>query len=251
LSQKLIIETDYRPEHCDKNGCVMKEVFQYLPPYPKNFIEIWSMVYYGRLSYLENFSEEYPDEWYWKQPEFYADSFKRNMYYYTSLKPGYTASYLNIAGYGPYPSTVVIRDVKPGEEIDNVISFWHASWGVVKYQGIGIGVSFPEEDATELGRVSVKQDPEEARKCFDIDYNPKYILLEPTYPVFFYNWTYKIKARIKVNPDCKPGWYVINFNSVSPPKDVEEKWIKKYLTRYTEFSYAGVPWKVFIQVVQK
>ena len=241
-------KVDYRPldTYCDENGCVPKEVFQYLPPYPSNFHEVWLLVYFGRISYLENFSSKYPDENYWKQPEFYGNTFTREgLKYYTKLKPGKPVLY-NIAGTGPYPGDVVIKDVKSGEEV-KAYTFWHASWGVVKYQGFSLEPRFPKEGKVRMGTISVKQDPEKARQCFSINIKPNPIILEPTYPVFFYGWTKKIEIDIKVNENCTPGWYMISVEPTDAPKEYQDEWIREYGLKMATMIAGGV-WQVFVQV---
>ena len=242
------VETGFRPidTYCDENGCVSTDVFQYLPPYPENFHEVWLLVYFGRISNLENFSTQYPDEYYYKQPEFYANSFiKQGLSYYTKLKPGKTVMY-NIGGTGPYPGDVVIKEIQKGETI-RVSTFWHSAWAVVKYQGFSLVPHYPEEGKVRMGEITVKQDPQIAKNCFDIKIEPNPIILEPTYPVFFYNWTRRVKAEIKVRNSCPPGWYMISIEPEKAPEKYQDEWTREYGLKMATI-IAGGAWQIFLQV---
>lgn len=226
----------YRPDY---EG-VDKSIFENLPPYPKDFKEVWNLVYFGRLNTLENFSYDYPDEAYWKQPEFYADAFERNLYAWRN-------NMFYIAGSGPYPADVVILNLTRCEWFD-VITFWHVSpVPVTKYQGLGFVISYPRNGSTRMGSIRVSQDPEVAKACFDVQIQPGYILLSPTYPKFSYNWTQKIKARIYVKPTCPKGTYLIQVSPGDPPADVEADWIRRYKLKYASMKVGGA-WQIFVQV---
>lgn len=232
---KLKDNKSYRPDYE-----INPEIFDNLPPYPKDFKEVWNLVYFGRLEKLENFSYDYPDEAYWKQPEFYADSFERNLYSWRN-------NMFYVSGNGPYPSDVAVFNATTCEYFD-VITFWHTSTvPILKYQGMGFTIEFPESGSTRMGSIKVSQNPEIARKCFDIQIEPKYILLPPTYPKFDYNWTQKVVARIYVNPDCPKGVYLIQVVPGDPPKEVEEEWVRLYKLKYATMR-VGAAWQIFVEV---
>jgi hypothetical protein len=199
-----------RPEYCDSNGCIPKEVFRKLLVYPEDFEE----VKYLMVLTSENVSKKYSDEYYYKQPEFYTDSFVTNgMGYYTKLSKPQNFSYMNVAGYGTYPSELKLK-VNEGEY--ELASYLHASWGVVKYQGLGLKVNYPENSSG----------------CFDATLIPRAVLLGRTYLSFDLNWAEKIKINLNVNENCPKGDYLITISATNVPEDFEEEWIKLYGNGY-------------------
>jgi len=199
-----------RPEYCDSNGCIPKEVFRKLPTYPEDFEE----VKYLMILPLENFSKKYSDEYYYKQPEFYTDSFlKKGIGYYTKLSKPQNFTYMNVAGYGAYPSELRIK-VKEGEY--ELASYLHASWGVVKYQGLRLKVNYPEN----------------SEKCFDVTLIPRTILLGRTYLSFDLNWAEKIKIKLKVNKKCPKGNYILTVSTTNVPEEIEKEWIRMHGNGY-------------------
>ena len=239
----------YRPQYCDSSGCIPKEVFELLPPYPSNFRDIWFAVRYGLISKLENFSTEYPDEYYWKQPEFYDTTFRDQcMQYYTYLKWGQKQKVrFNIAGSGPYPGDVIVRNVTKGEEVE-VITFWHDGCAVAKYQLFKLIPEYPKTVKARLGDLVINQDPLIAQKCFEVTIEPQHLLLEPNFPQFMYNWTQKVKAKIRVKNSCPSGWYAISIIPSEPDQHLREELLKKLGLKLTGI-VAGGAWQVFIQVI--
>jgi len=242
--------TSYRPRYCGKLGCLEERLFAL--PYPKNFVGVWNLVYFGRLKQLENFSVDYPDEAYWKQPEFYADSFRRNLDYYVNTK------HTSIAGFGPYPADVFVGNMTTCEYVD-VISFWHtAHAAVTKYQAFTWRVEYPESGQIRMGMIRVEhQDPEVARKCFHIQIKPDYVILSPTWyhtdergeeKLFDYNWTRKVIARITLLPGCPKGLYLIQIVPTDLPEDLQQELYRKYGLKLASMRIE-TPWQIFVEVV--
>jgi len=229
-----------RPRYCTKDGCVPESVFEDLPPYPENFREIYTAVYLGILSRLENFSDKYPDEYYYLQPEFYGDAWGRNLDIYVKRNVFF------VAGSGPYPGDVVIT-AKPGEKVE-VITFWHAGYGVAKYQAFTLTVDYPREGKTRLGEFQVKQDPEEAKKCINVSGLPEFIFLEPSYPKFYKGWVRKLKFLVEISPECKPGKYLATLTPASLPKEKFEELYKEYGFKLSGMVAGGI-FQIFVEVI--
>jgi hypothetical protein len=229
---------DYRPPHCIGSECIQKDVFAALPDYPGDFQDKWLSVYYGRVSDLEWIGEQY-----WKQPEFYADDFNRQwMEFYTSK--GLTF----MAGSGPYPGDVVIRDAKPGENI-SVLTYWHAGPANIKYQLLAFEADYPTNMSIRVGDIKVNQTTAKAKACFDVTTSPDWIILDKTYPTYGYNWAQKVYAQIHVKPGCSPGWYGVQLIPANPPQDVIERVEFDYGVTQVSSIRAGGAWQIFINVI--
>jgi len=199
-----------RPEYCDSNGCIPKEVFKNLPDYPEDI----EGVKYSIVIPLMNVTRKHPNEYYYKQPEFYTDSFAtKGVGYYTILSKPYNFTYINVAGYGAYPAELKVN-VKEGEY--NLTTYLHASWGVVKYQGIGLEVNYPEK----------------SEDCFSVSLSPRAVLLGRTYFIFDSNWAEKIEIKLKVNEACPKGQYLIAISASKVPEGIEDNLIRIYGSGY-------------------
>jgi len=209
-----------RPKYCDENGCVPEEVFRKLPEYPQDFQEVKQ-----HAMNLESAKKDYPDEYYYKQPEFYGSGFvEQGMGYYTKLSKPRNFTYMNVMGYGVYPSDIKI-EVK--EEEYDLTSYLRAGWGIVKYQGLSLEVVYPEKEDI-------------AEKCFNVTITPSTFLLGRTYLSFDPDWVQKMRIKIKVNEDCPKGSYIIGATPTRVPEEFESEWIKIYGNGYMSLSMIGL-----------
>lgn len=234
--------SDFRPEYCSDDVCVPKEVFMNLPDYPEDFHEKWLLVYFSRISDLDIIPEEY-----WKQPEFYANSFKEQcLQYYYGLAEKEQAMYFS-AGSGPYPGDVGFKNVTRGEELE-AITWWHAGCAIAKHQVFSLEKTYPDEMTLRLTNIKVSQDPEVTKECFDIQLEPSYIHLHPNYPIFGQNWTKKVRMSIRVSDVCPLGEYGINLIPTDPPKKVIEQMEYEYGPYQLSSLRAGGAWQIYIKV---
>lgn len=253
-----LLKTSVRPSYCDNKGsCIPQGVYDNLPEYPKDFNEIDIMVENSLLPIVENFTEGVPDENYFLQPEFYPTWETQGITYYTSLgTPGYTYNYVGVAGYGSNPGSIVIRSqpgapVRPGSDL-LAVTYFYTSWGVRNYQGMGLGIVYPDSALTEAGQFQVVQNPEVVKNYFVVRTEPDVILLEPNFPVFKEGWAHKVRVFIHINDDTPPGQYVIGINPIAPPVDKDQEWFKLYRLRY--YTLGGTiaterpTYQIFIQV---
>ena len=229
---------DNRPSHCKEGICIPSSVFKKLPDYPSNFNDVYSMFYpepfYG---IIENFSIHYEDEHYWKQPEFYADTFKRGgIQYYTTNPIRWRA------GSGGYPSEQFVSGVDIGETIENT-AYYHSSWAIPYYQIFKLEPSFPEYENIKMGTIEVYQDPDEARRCLDVEVTPANIMLEPTLPYFYYNWAQKIKVRTTVK--CEGEW-MVSLNGADADANVMREQVRILGRNSITTSLAVGEWLIYI-----
>lgn len=237
-----------RPKYCLGTICIQPEVFESLPDYPTDFIEIDLLIEHSKIPILENFTEGVPDENYYQQPEFYPTWESKGTEDFLSPTPGYFA----MKGLGAYPGDMVIKPVKAGQDLI-AITFFHSGWGVIKWQGMGLEIIYPSEGSTEMGRFRVSQYPSKVKDYFDVKVEPRNILLEPSYPVFYPGWTQKVKFDIHINENTPPGKYLIGISAGSPPPELSAKWLKELRLRYTEGGIAGIGranYQIFIEVVE-
>ncbi len=217
------------------------EVYKNLPAFPGDFYPVDALFGVGRMTDYVNLEEKY-----WKQPEFYP-TFEMNL---DKIKnPNVNAFYA--FGYGAYPGDIGVG-VNPGDDF-TVATFFYSSWLVETWQGTKMQHFYPVQTGIPnqnlIGtQFTVIQDPETVKNYFDVSIEPNVILLEPSSPIFGYNWTQKILVHIKVKPDTPKGRYAIGVNPVAPPKEYSDKWVKQYLTRYADAS-SGLAGRPFFQIV--
>lgn len=230
-------QKDYRPQHCSGDRCAENSIFSELPHYPQDFSDKWLAIYYGRLSNLSWIEEQY-----WKQPEFYADSFDTQwLEYYTNGNRR-----TNVAGSGPYPGDVVITG-KPGE-YSIVETFWHAGPANIKKQLFAFSYDFPESMNIRIGDIKVRQNATEASSCVSTNITPEWVLLDGTWPSIGYEWTQKIQANVSISEGCKPGWYGMEIIQAEVPKEVRENVEFEYGVTRIASILAGGSWQVFVHV---
>ena len=219
---------DFRPLHCRDNDCVDRRVFQYLPNMPADFLRVKN---YLNPNVLENFSGTYTDESYYKQPEFYSDFDSICLSTYLNLKPGAKFDYIGVSGFGIFPTSTDLR-AERGKTI-KAVSYWHASCGVLNYQGIALKVNVPDEK-------------------FQIKTTPNYLLLAPTFPAFANNWTAKVEVEISIPSDVAPGKYILEVSPGQLPTQIENE-IRTSHVNYASFANSiissnQIKWEITLQV---
>lgn len=199
---------------------IQKQKIDYRPEYCENEQCIPEIIFDKLPSYPKDFSLAMGDveEIFYKQPDFYPTWKDQGIEFYLR-EP---SPYVGIIGYGCYPGETS-RRTQVSQNL-SLIFFIHTSWCVVKYQGMSLDLDYEKE-------------------YFDVKVEPKEILLEPTCPVFFSNWTQKVRVNIYVNENTGPGKYFINITAIDPPKDILEKWSRELKENYTQIGmiYIGRP----------
>ncbi|MEW6328600.1 MAG: hypothetical protein AB1468_00635 [Candidatus Micrarchaeota archaeon] len=241
----------------DRSGYgISMEIFKNLPLYREDFGSLKAAMDRGLIKNLCNLSEEH-----WKQPEFYPN-FERNPIEKEKIGAGLNwfrnppKGRWGVVGYGAFPSDAYVTIVA-GDAL-SVCTFFHTSWGIETYQGLGFGASYPaasyaseEVNATLLNL----QNSSEVAGYFEVAVTPGYTLMQPTFPVFSKDWTKKLEMKIKVKPGTPPGGYVVALDIGKPPADVEEAWIAEHLAYYvgsgTMFGVGRPMFRVFVTVPAK
>lgn len=198
------------------SGCASKEaektrpqyeginssVFENLPSFPEDFYSVDSRV--SSLADLQGFKDI--TENYYRQPEFYPT-------WESSGLGGFRnppADRIGIMGMGAYPADTT-TGMGRNSEI-NITVFFHSSWLVQTYQGMGLDIINPNPE------------------YFNITLDKNELLIGPNYPKFDREWTQKVTARIKTK-NAAAGSYTIGINPSVPQN---KEWPQKY-TPYIEF----------------
>ncbi len=240
-----------RPMYGKGNITINPLVFRELPPYPTDFNEVHLLYERGRL--LENFSDTYPDEAYYKQPEWRPREIdmERCMKNYYTSQP----QYIGVMGYGAYPGHTIVSPVRPGETLRFVTTI-RADCGIVKFQGMMLQPVFNERVELRMRGVVVKeadQNPRIAERYLDVKVSPEILLLEPTYPWFHYNYSQRVIVEVEVDEDIPPGNYAVEIVAVDPPYSYIQQWTRKYRLGYINAGGMGIGavYTVFIDVVER
>lgn len=217
------------------------EVYKNLPAFPGDFYKIDVLFMAGRMTDYVNLEEKY-----WKQPEFYP-TFEMNLEKIRNPQ----LNWLYAFGYGAYPGDVV-TEASAGDDF-TVATFFYTSWLVETWQGMKMMHFYPADTGVPTQDLSgtwftVTQDPDKVKDYFEVSINPSIVLLEPSSPIFGYNWTQKILVHVKIKDDAPKGRYVIGVNPVTPPKEYSNQWIKQYLLKYADAS-SGLAGRPYFRIV--
>ncbi len=240
-----------RPQYCNENGCVNPLIFKELPVLPDDFEEVRVMIQYSQFSVLENFTPGVPDYNYFVQPELYPTWKDQGVKFYTGVQEGSAPGYIGVYGYGAYPGDAIISpsdgaEVKPGMDLV-IVTFFHAGWRIGNYQGMKLNAVYPQSGriGKGLGEILVDQDPSVVENYFDVEIEPEVILLEPTFPIFFNNWSQRI------NEGTPPGDYLIGIRPSTAPEKYRYDWNREYRLMYVDIGGIATerpPFRAFIQV---
>jgi hypothetical protein len=203
-------------------------VFKYLPAVPYNLVDIaeplkqsWDIKTACTLLGSE----------YWKQPEFYKllgnqiDPYKETPFGLTK-------------GYGGY-SGEIVASIAPGMNFSACL-FVFSAGGVSSYQEIPFGVyvlggkgTSPPLGEHQFSGGNRTVGTEDMSRYFKIDIVPKTILLEPAYPLFFANWSQKVRLDIQVSPDVPKGRYMIILGPFGQLSEDQDRYFRiEYGNRY-------------------
>ena len=101
-----------------------------------------------------------------------------------------------------------------------------------------------------MSDVKIVQDQATAEKCFSVETMPEYILLEPTWPYFHYNWARKVTARIAVSQNCPPGVYGMQLVPGDPIGSISDDLEYEVgLTRLSSMRVGGA-WQIVVNVAE-
>jgi hypothetical protein len=185
-------------------------LFRDLPPKERNFSIIKRDFYDNQIRDLSKISPNI-----YKRPEFYP-TWERN---YNMWYLGHDYTRWGVHGYGIFPSEIQysVINMSAGDVL-NIYTFIKTSWGIETWQGLKLNVVYN----TTL---------------FNAEAEPDLLLLEPTFPHFYYNWTRLVKIKVTAKEKIPQGQYRFGITVSSPPEDVSEIWLWDVLDRYTDNEY--------------
>lgn len=258
---------DYRPKHCENDKCLDRAVFKELPQFPEDFARVANSVYYGRFGINEDFSELYPDEYYYKQPEFYGypenifdtqglwyyfylDGMKESAEKMSEAERQNLTIYLPAFGWGAYPGSLVLNPLKAGQTA-RTITFVRNGWAMPTVQEFMLVPEFPEETVgcPTAGFNSITN-PENINDYFEVAITPEIFLLTPTYPTFTYGWAERAVVEVTARENTPPGKYAVAISPTSVPEEIHYQNYRKYYGKLVDGAKrGGYPYIVCINVV--
>lgn len=177
-------------------------IYESIPEKPGDFAAYKRDVQSGQLFDVCSLESKY-----WKQPEWYGESWDRGRkQYYDKSDYGRWG----VWGHGSMPSEIGYQaeNMKEGNELE-VCNFFHTGWGVWTWQGF------------ELELID--------NEYFEVNMEPKQIMLTPTFPIFEDGWVKRVRLNIKAKKDIPPGDYVVGYKVTSPNSDKSNEWTKEVL----------------------
>ncbi len=218
----------------------INDIFRELPIIPDDFYSIKAEIMSGRATAPLLCGI---DESYYLQPEFYRDNFVDvGLRFYKEPDP----THWTPEGYGTYPNKMESMSY-PGAT-HKVCTFFHSSWGVETYQGLGLKVIYPTEST--YNGVVYHFNKTESQKYISAKISPDAVLLSPAYLVFKDDWAQKINISIEISPEAPKGMYAIGFDVTQAPIDQASVWYAEYMSNYQGKSNLGISEPQFTMVIQ-
>lgn len=201
-------------------------VYQNLPPFPKDFYEIDTLITFGIKKDLTDLGPEY-----YKQPEFYPT--------WEEILPHYQnpdQKRRGIFGYGIYPGDIGVETSGGGSF--KIVTFAHSGFQIETYQGMGLAVTYPDFASIPTqdlqSSLPVYQNTSKIGDYFTVTFNPEAFALTPAFPIFESGWTQRIEINVKVAENTPRGRYVIGVNPTTPPNNLRTEWVNKYRLKYVD-----------------
>ena len=171
------------------------ERYEEIPEKPSDFTAFYREIWSGGYTDLCELEEAY-----WKQPEFYGDSWKNSKEKFYD-NPNYGMWGVYGQGNVPMQASYTFENFKKGDEFE-MCTFFHNGFGVWTYQGFEL---VPIEN-----------------EYFEVILEPSELTVSPTFPVFEDGWTKKIRVKVRVKQTPPQGTYNLGFD-VAPPSDKYSK----------------------------
>lgn len=186
-------------------------IFSDLPLPHKNFLLIKRNFYDGQIKDFSKLSESV-----YKRPEFYPTWESSGIRWFTE----HDYSRWGVRGWGIFPGLIdySVRNIQTGDKLI-FYTFLHSSWGIETWQGLRI---IPVYNTT----------------LFDAKISPDIVLLEPTFPKFYNNWTYIIEYNVTAKSRIPQGTYTFSIRMDSPSVTTNELWAWDVLDKYTNNEYS-------------
>ena len=158
-------------------------------------------------------------------------------------------------GYGISPAQTVI-DTYPGANFD-IVTRVYAGPIVETYQTLAFKTTFRSRAAIDSiysfadRSKTVNQDPEKAQKYIRADITPKWILLEPAYPIMKNGWAQNINIHINISEQIPCGHYAVGIEITPIDNKKFKELARQYTTSIVQAGIAGIdrPWyEAFLDV---
>lgn len=203
-------------------------IFENLPPFPRDFYKVRSLIQSGRLVDFASLEEEY-----WQQPEFFPHFEDIGVPLLANPPEGRWGAY----GIATYPADSV-GSIAPEGSIEMVF-FIKSNYLVETYQGVYLETVYKDSTAIESGfempdgTRTIKQNASRMKDHFTINVEPNPFVLYPNFPKYHLNGTRKVNVTITASSDTPPGNYVIGLDTAKVPYEYEQKWLREFLNLYT------------------
>lgn len=203
-----VLATTEPPQRPQYEG-ISPEVFADLPSYPENFALMKRNFYDSQIRDFERIQDTY-----WKQPEWYP-TWQKNTGWFTR----HDFKRWGVHGYGTFPSQISysVTNMSAGDTI-NIYTYLHTSYGIETWQGVKVRLIYNES------LFSIRAEPEE-------------LLLEPTFPKFYHNWTQKLLLNVIAKQKIPRGEYKIQMAMDAPTEQASDEWVWDVLDKYTNNLY--------------
>jgi len=252
------ITGDYRPLYENMTEEQIKNFFDELPTFPKDFFNIAQLIYEGKVTDYARIGLQY-----YMQPEFYPAWFGLVDQTYSHNNPKYWTP----EGYGCYP-TIKEASVPKGKSI-TVNTYFRTAFATEAYQGIILKPVFPDK-AVDLKGSKIFDQPENAENYLsakitnednaiyesfkdqlmydNVDENEWFAILKPTYQRilneddtiteegFPSDWVRILELQIDIAPDTPSGFYVVAIDVEIPCFDINQEF---YYSQEHEY-YGGL-----------
>lgn len=212
-------------------------VYRKLPEMPDDFGPVLALVKGGKV---KDMCSKINDS-YWRQPEFYPTFESSGV----PLMLNPPTNREGVMGYGAFPGEAIVKVDLDETNVIRTCTFVHASWFISRYQGTSLVAVYPNNigllrNSFSDGTRFVEQTSEQLQEYFTIEVSPPYLLLEPTWGLFYNGWTEKADITITVNRNTPPGNYLVGMGVAPPPADKHEEWLWEYKTLYVSSGGMGI-----------
>jgi hypothetical protein len=226
---------EYAKEQTSRPDYLPKEMFSKINakcPFPQDFYEVREMYKYN---WIDEFSTKIT-ECHWKQPEWSAD-------FETRIVPNLLNTpedRIFVSLESVYPSQAMTeisidrsdRNKIQYYEFDKKVWVENGLWGV-DYFALGLHpvylqISSIEEKYNVKGQENIVSDPAIAQRYIQIEVNPKEFILEPSFPIYSYEYKKQVMVHIKIDTDIPDGTYIVGFETGLPSEGLDTQCLETY-----------------------
>lgn len=211
-------------------------VLEIVPEEPPTFGAISSMIATGDLR-METFCTALGEDFY-LNPKFYKNYGAFLDSYVNPIRSADGTLRRGTYGYGSYISEL-IASVEPGDSFSTCVmvytapfmsTFQSMAFEANAYTGEGSEVQFAQSHFPDGSNGTGSED---ANGYFKVSVSPNYLLLEPAYPVFYRNWTQRVRIDVETAEGTPKGNYMVVISPTGElPPGIDAEWSWEHLTNY-------------------